>query len=173
MIKKYQISNIKYQKKYPQHTTYNLQPRSGFTLIEIIIVMAIIAAITATVWGNFFTSITKGRDSRRKQDLQSVARALEIYYNDHTAYPSPPLPNWGESFVNEENSAVVYMSKLPLDPSSPQRNYCYESDGSGSYYKLYANLENANDTQILSPTQQCASDDLQYNYTLTSTNIES
>ncbi|MCJ7740543.1 prepilin-type N-terminal cleavage/methylation domain-containing protein, partial [Candidatus Microgenomates bacterium] len=89
----------------------NIQPLSGFTLIELIIGMAIIAIISGALWGNFFSSLSKGRDSRRKQDLESVAKALEIYYNDKKAYPTA-LPAFGETFVNSDNSAVIYMPKL-------------------------------------------------------------
>lgn len=143
----------------------------GFTLIELIVVMAIIAVLAAAIGGNFFSSLNKGRDSRRKQDLLSIAKALELYYNDHNAYPTPPLPAWGESFVNEQDNSVVYMSKFPTDPGSPTFNYCYESDAAGSYYRLFASIENANDPQVLTSSRVCQTDGVSYNYMIGSTNV--
>ena len=148
-----------------------LQPKSGLTLIELVVVMAILAVLSTVIGGNLLSSISKGRDSKRKQDLQSIAKALEIYYYDYKAYPTPPMDIWGQQFVNDTDPSIIYMSKLPVDPSYPNSTYCYESNGSGSYFRIYANLENANDPQILTPTQECAMDSLQYNYAISSTNV--
>lgn len=144
--------------------------RSGFTLIELVVVMAIIATLTAAAWGNFFTSLNKGRDTRRKQDLQAIARALELYYNDHNSYPTPPLPNWGNPFVHEQESSVVYMSKLPTDPS-PNVTYCYDSDTNGSNFRLFAKLDNSDDPQAYTTPIICPTDGIYYNYMLGSTNV--
>ena len=147
----------------------NIQPLSGFTLIELIIGMAIIAIISGALWGNFFSSLSKGRDSRRKQDLESVAKALEIYYNDKKAYPTA-LPAFGETFVNSDNSAVIYMPKLPQDPAYPASSYCYPTIADGSSYKIYAKLENRSDPAILPTLAVCGSYS-DYNYGISSQNI--
>lgn len=118
--------------------------KTGFTLMEIIIAMAIFAIITGALLGNFFTSLTKGRDSRRKQDLDLTAKALELYYNDHKAYPTGSLP-WGSPL---SDGTTTYMQVLPKDPKAPGINYYYVIDplSAGAYYKLYACLENKNDS---------------------------
>ncbi|MBI3379585.1 prepilin-type N-terminal cleavage/methylation domain-containing protein [Candidatus Gottesmanbacteria bacterium] len=149
----------------------NLTPRninSGLTLIELMIVMALIAILATAIWGNFFTSLTKGRDSRRKQDLDAISKSIELYYNDNKSYPLPTLIQWGSPFTHPSNSAVVYMQKLPNDPTSPSASYCYYSDG--SYYKIYSNLENTNDSKII-PTVACPpSSSKYYNYGISSPN---
>lgn len=161
--------------KNPQLTTlrlrsvqaYNLQLFSGFTLIELIITMAIFAIITAGIWGNYFSSLNKGRDTRRKQDLAAVARALELYYLDNKAYPSP-LPAWGSPLTDPANK-VIYMQKLPNDPRYPDPpDYCYTTDATGGLYKLYANLDNTNDSAIFATTVQCGN--VYYNYGISSQN---
>lgn len=131
--------------------------------------MSLIAILAAALWGNFFTSLTKGRDSRRKQDLDAVSKAVELYYNDNRAYPVPTIIVWGTSFSNPSVPSVLYMQKLPLDPNYPTQNYCYYSDG--TYYKMYANLENTNDTKII-PTVACPPATTNYyNYGISSPNI--
>lgn len=145
---------------------------SGFSLLELIIAMAIIAIVSGALWGNFFTSIIKGRDARRKQDLSLTAKSLEIYYNDMRSYPNETqFPAWGSPLSNPGNSSVVYMQKLPQDPASPGYTYCYSSDASGTYYKIYAHLENQEDSQII-PTIACpAGGTTYYNYGVSSPNI--
>ena len=140
----------------------------GLTLIELMIVMALVAILAMTLWGNFFTSLTKGRDSRRKQDFDAISKSLELYYNDNRGYPLPTIIQWGTAFTNPNNSTVVYMQKLPTDPTYPSFSYCYDSDG--TYYKLYAMLENQNDPKII-PTVTCApSPGVNFNYGISSPN---
>lgn len=148
----------------------NLKARAlsnGFTLLELIVAMSIIAIVTTSLWGNFFTSLTKGRDARRKQDLESVTKALELYYNDNKAYPAA-IPTWGVPFIHPTNTAVIYMQKLPTDPAYPESTYCYSSNG--TYYKLYANLENRNDSKIFTTPIPCNS--VNYNYGISSPNVQ-
>lgn len=147
--------------------TYHLKPNYGFSLIELVIAMTIIAILSAALWGNFFSSIIKGRDSRRKQDIESVAKALELYYYDFRAYPTA-MPSWGQSFSHPTKGSVIYMQKLPTDPIYPKYSYCYTSDANGTYYKLYANLENTSDPKLLPALVVC--NGVNYNYGVSSPN---
>ncbi len=77
------------------------------------------------------------RDSRRKQDLDQIRNALEIYYTDNEAYP--PAITFGASL--EDQSGKVYMQKIPIDPKPTGYNYVYDADGSLQSYTLYACIE--------------------------------
>lgn len=135
--------------------------RAGFTLIELVVAMAIMSVLAAAMWGNFSSSLAKGRDNRRKQDISSIAKALELYYNDFGRYPAA-LPAWGEALLHDNNSSVIYMQKLPNDPAYPNATYCYAPTLDLSSYSLYADLENANDSDALSVEEVC--DGWTYNY---------
>ncbi len=163
---KYQISNINKIRNWNIGLLGYSRQRVGFTLIEIILVMAIMAILAGALWGNFFSSIIKGRDSRRKQDLESVTKALELYYYDMKAYPTA-LPGIGTPFIHPSDQNVIYMQRLPLDPSYPGNDYCYTSDG--SYYKYYAKLENLSDQKIFTTPAICQGND-GYNYGISSPN---
>lgn len=140
---------------------------SGFTLLELILVMAIIAILASAIWGNFFTSLTKSRDAKRKEDLDLIAKALDIYYNDNKAYPTS-IPGGGTPFLNAVVTGVIYMQKVPADPLSPDANYCYPTVAAGSNtFKIYANLENKLDSKVI-PTVACNS--VNYNYGISSSN---
>lgn len=109
--------------------------KKAFTLLELLLVIIILGVLASLITSNFFTSLKKGRDAKRKGDLEQIQRALELYYEDKKAYPT--TLNFGQS-LTDQNTGKVYMQKLPTDPSSS--NYYYESDG--TYYRIYACLEN-------------------------------
>ena len=64
---------------------------TGFTMIELIIVIGILSAIIASILFSFRTSYLRGMDARRKSDLQAYKIALERYYDENDEYPDPTL----------------------------------------------------------------------------------
>lgn len=120
-----------------------LKNRRSFTLIELLVVIIILGILAALITGNFFTSLKKGRDAKRKADLEQLQRALELNYEDSRAYPQAIYVAGGA--LSDQVSGKVYMKKVPVDPQGT--TYGYEIDADGTYYKLYACLEN--DQQVL------------------------
>jgi type II secretion system protein G len=111
----------------------------GFTLIELLLVIIILGILAALISGNFFTSLKKGRDAKRKGDLEQITRALEMYYEDKKMYPLTTSLVFGTA-LTDPISGKIYMQKLPNDPISA-KSYEYIS-ATGSDYKLFACLEN-------------------------------
>lgn len=118
--------------------------KNGFTIIELIIVIALIAIFTAGALTilNPLEQLKKGNDARRKSDLSQIQKAMEAFYNDTGRYPTATINykiqdlngneiNWGSSWP-------PYMNLLPADPG--KTNYIYYS-GNGQSYYLYASLE--------------------------------
>src|SRR4030042_3018006 len=71
--------------------------RKSFTLIEIMIVIAILAIIATLVVVaiNPTKRFGQARDAQRKQDLGALKNALEEYLVDHGSYPSTGgINNW-------------------------------------------------------------------------------
>lgn len=112
--------------------------RKAFTLIELLVVIIILGILAALITGNFFTSLKKGRDAKRKADLEQIQRALEMYYEDKKAYPLTDEFIFGAS-LSDPVSAKVYMQNIPNDPSG--KTYEYVSLD-GTDYRLFACLEN-------------------------------
>lgn len=128
--------------------------RHGFTLIELLIVIVILSVLTVIVTGTFSSSMRRGRDTRRKNDLRAVANALESYYNDKGKYPlgasgkmmgcltfDTSECSWGGQF--KDAAGTLYMVFIPKDPLQTQTYYYYSLDGKS--YVLYAHLENTLD----------------------------
>lgn len=119
----------------------NVNTKKAFTLIELLIVIVILGVLASLITGNFITSLKKGRDARRKGDLEQIQRALEMYYEDKRAYPTQ-APGNGFVFGSEfTDSGKIYMKKVPNDPVSG-KDYEYYFDSANDGYKLYACLEN-------------------------------
>lgn len=110
----------------------------AFTLLELLIVIVILGVLASVISGNFLSSLKKGRDARRKADLQEVQKALEIYYENNGKYPTSL--NFGSSL---SDSSKTYMQKLPTDPKSPACEYKYITNTDNpTYYYLLSTIEN-------------------------------
>lgn len=131
-----------------------LKKQRGFTLIELLVVIAIMGVLAAVGLGAYMSAQTKARDAKRKSDLQSIARALELYYNDYKKYPGGVngvingCGTGGTQACTDDFIAdgTEYMLELPTDPKG---TYYYEVSGAGVGYKLYTRLENTQDKVVV------------------------
>ncbi len=89
----------------------------AFTLIELLIVVAIIAILAAIAVPNFLEAQTRSKVSRAKADLRSVAVAIESYSVDNNKYP---LVTGSEGTLEKRYSPittpVAYITSIPVDP---------------------------------------------------------
>jgi len=103
----------------------------AFTLIELLIVVAIIAILAAIAVPNFLESQTRAKISRIMADQRSVATGLESYAVDYNAYPPNLLDAAGRTNVMNMSmgkmpfipytltTPVSYMTGVPLDHFKP------------------------------------------------------
>lgn len=162
----------------------------GFTLIELMVVMAIMAILTGIGIGSFISTQKKGHDNTRKANLRAITTALEFYYNDNGRYPADdgnggikgcsggvgllPTPAPVACTINsafQDANGTFYMQQLPTDPVSSQKYY-YRSL-SISQFQIYARLENAQDPTIItpvSPVPLCGSDPCNWGLSSANTN---
>lgn len=112
----------------------------GFTLIELLVVVAIISILTIISVSQFNTAKIKARDTQRKADIDSVAKALDSYYADYGKFPEPTMVMWGGEFRDDNPGAepYYYMRVLPSDPNT---QYCYLVSDNPPEYVLFAQME--------------------------------
>ena len=102
--------------------------KKGFTLIELLIVVAIIGILAAVIITSLNNARAKGRDNFRKQSLEQIKTALEIYFNNNAHYPITGA-SWYTSYPSGENGvsnnggdwipglvASGFIAKIPTDP---------------------------------------------------------
>lgn len=119
----------------------NIQQRKGFTLIEILIVVAIIAILASVVLVGLGPTQSLGRDARRVSDLHEVQNGLELYYNAKGAYPVVASGGWA-ALTTALTGASIQINSVPQDPSGGSATYQYGTDTGGTTYVLGAKLEN-------------------------------
>lgn len=129
----------------------------GFTLIEVLIVVAIIAVLASSVLVGFGPAQRQGRDTRRIQDLRQVQNALGLYYAKCGYYPGAAqagsgctafssISTWA-SLTATLTGSNIGTKQIPNDPTSGS-NYLYGTDGTGTSYVLGAVLEDHNNPAL-------------------------
>ncbi len=151
------IINKSFMKTQKSFTRQNLRKKlGGFTLIELLIVISIIVLLTTVILVFVHGSILQARDSKRLAEVDSLNKALELYYTDQGKYPE--TSGWVkiEEDAKEEGpfsqAVKPYLSQIPEDPLYPKVenpdtenekvfSYQYKSAEDGSDYKIHVEME--------------------------------
>lgn len=107
----------------------------GFTLIEILIVVAIIAILAAIALPNYLAAQTRSKVSRARAELQTLATALESYYVDNNDYP--PDTNHGSGDWQSIYTWIPVTTPIAYLTSIPRDQYYGYSFFSGEFYGFY------------------------------------
>ncbi|MBI3983669.1 prepilin-type N-terminal cleavage/methylation domain-containing protein [Candidatus Microgenomates bacterium] len=111
----------------------------GFTIVELLVVIVVIAILIALTLPNLFGLQRRARDDDRKNDLKNVQSALETFYSDESVYPDALA-----------DLVPDYISAIPTDPQGAAYTYAPVPAGcttNCTSWSLTADLENNNDPQ--------------------------
>lgn len=95
----------------------------GFTLVELLIVVAIIAILASIAIPNLLQAQTRSKVARAKADVRSLATALESYHTDWNSYPPTPLDSLSDRTkrLTFLTTPVSYITALPNEVFVRQR----------------------------------------------------
>ena len=120
-------------------TIFNSKIVQGFTLIELIVVIAIIGILSTLAVVSFNDSRSKARDSERLSDVRAIQGAVELYIENNGTAPDPFLETWTD--LQALIGVNLQAGTLPLDPLADD-GYKYVYCHAGHNYLLAAVMEN-------------------------------
>lgn len=89
------------------------RPHRGFTLIELMVVMVLIAILLTIAVPRYFNTVDKGKVSVQSQNIASIRDAIDKYYGDQGKYPETL-----QDLVDKH-----YLRDVPVDPLTEQRDW--------------------------------------------------
>ena len=103
----------------------NRRAQSGFTLIELMIVMAIIGILITLAIPSFVGAVRHAREAALKEDLQTMRTAIDTYTMDKQKGPQSL-----DDLIQDG-----YLRAIPEDPMTRQKD-TWVTDSSDSMYSL-------------------------------------
>ena len=99
--------------------------KKGFTLIELMIVIVILGVLMGTILPRLTGAQARARDTGRVADLNTIAQALETYYDDNGAYPDVDTGQTTECLepgkaTHDAIAGYLKGNEVPAPPSSGQ-----------------------------------------------------
>lgn len=148
--------------------------QSGFTIVELLIVIVIIGILAGLVIVTFVGIQQRARNSERQTDINSIASQLEGYFADNSGYPSLDDLNsatWRNGNNVKLGDGSSEGSRVLADPSNPDAVTLVAGAGTAGRYAYEPAAESGgtcvsptNDTGAsTSPTNPCVT------FTLTAT----
>jgi len=128
-----------------------LKKQRGFTLVEMVVVIAVIGVLMGIAFQGFTTIQQNARDTRRVADLRKIQVQLELYFVKCGHYPTTgTCRNPGEGagsltkrqLISELVEAGAREEEIPKDPIAA-REYLYGFGLSGLSYLIAADTERA------------------------------
>lgn len=107
----------------------------GFTLVELLVVMAILMLLLTVAAPRYFSGIDRAKEASLKQTLQVVRDAIDKFHADNARYPDSLL----------ELAERRYIRKVPVDPLTESNETWVlvkpEEDTPGELYDLHSGAE--------------------------------
>ena len=128
----------------------------GFTLIETLVVIAIVGILSGIVLVSVGDLRERARDSRRKSEVARIGQFLTFScYLPVGGEGEYDIITLAQEIITQNPQYSKFLSNIPKDPkvgSDTESKYIYTVDGGGEKCALYANLENPNEQATLSIT---------------------
>lgn len=111
------------------------EKNNGFTLVELLVVVAIIGLLSMMVVISVRNIKAKARDAERVSAMNSIATVLNLYHNDYNLYPIFDGYITGIDDFSVALKATGYINNVPIDPSEMDSSGCGSLTGYHYYYQ--------------------------------------
>jgi general secretion pathway protein G len=124
-----------------------MRDNRGFTLIEVLVVVAIIGLVAGISIPNLLSALDRARQKRSMADIRAVSEAIEMYQTDHMFYPRYA----DVTAENLEHSLAIYVKRYN---SFDGWNHAFLYSSDGERYTLRSlGSDGQNDSSpVLGPT---------------------
>ncbi len=96
----------------------------AFTLVELLIVMAIISFLVVGAWSALQYGLAKSRDTQREKTVRGIQAAVEGYYSDHGQYPACPSgTDKGASYHTTNFTEACDLEDIATGTNPPLEGY--------------------------------------------------
>lgn len=123
---------------------FTTHKKSGFTVLELLIVVAIIGILSAIILSQVSKARARGRDTRRIEDVRTLQTALELYYTANYRYPTY------DEFFGTGGTIKLTPTYIKVLPKDPKTGGIYRYSGIGNsvaacaHYHIGVILEQSN-----------------------------
>lgn len=102
------------------------QSQAGFTMVELLIVLTIVTVVALLIANNIENTLSKARDVERRNDIDSIQRALEVYWHNNESYPETLNElSVGLGVITDPSGNVVHV--IPASDSANKPAHSYKS----------------------------------------------
>jgi prepilin-type N-terminal cleavage/methylation domain-containing protein len=116
-----------------------MKNKNAFTLIELLIVMAILSALASIAIISFSGAQKTAKDTKRKSDLRQYQTAIEIFANKNNGVF--PVRSSAVSAFSLCGASNPLGSINCVDDADNTKHYMYQSNAAGTSYVLYATYD--------------------------------
>lgn len=106
--------------------------RTGFTMIELLVVSVIIVMLLSIGLVAYRRSAVAARDKRREEDIHQIQTALELYYDDNGNYPTASSVN---ALLNV-SGFTQYLQRGVIEDPINSSTYRYTIDSTSTRFSL-------------------------------------
>jgi len=105
--------------------------RAGFTLVELLVVVAVIGIISAIAMPNLLNALDKAKQKKSMSDIRTIGVAVEAYATDTAAYPLN-VSGW----VSLKTYVDPYFIKSPPDADGWSNGWDASTTANGNNYTV-------------------------------------